>query len=57
MEWGYQQIFPCVVSSFMVVDGPWDPGLHLNLTRDIYVTPDYSYKVWDISLVFLALNL
>ena len=34
MEWGHQQFFPCVVSSLMVVDGPWDPGLYLNLTQD-----------------------
>ena len=27
-------IFPCVVSSLMVVDGLWDLGLHLNLTQD-----------------------
>ena len=31
---GIPAISPCVVSSLMVVDGPWDLGLHLNLTQD-----------------------
>ena len=34
MEWEYQQFFPRVVSSLMVIDGLWDLGLHLNLAQD-----------------------
>ena len=34
MAWVYQQFFPCALSFLMVVDGLWDLGFHLNLTRD-----------------------
>ena len=31
---GIPAFFPCVMSSFMVVNGPWAPELDLNLTQD-----------------------
>ena len=37
--------------------GPGIRGSILTWPRTLYVTPDYSYKVWDISLIFLALTL
>ena len=37
--------------------GPGTQGSILTWLRTLYMTPDYSYKVWDVSLVFLALTL
>ena len=44
----------------MVVGGPWAPGLLGSIStwsRTLYVTPDYSYKVWEVSPSFLSLIL
>ena len=58
MERGYKHFLSSVLwaSSWWLV-GPGLLGSILTWPRTLYITPDYSYTVLDVSVIFLALTL